>query len=105
MPLYVVRSAPVRSPDPAAPIQCTSGQPGAAEAVVAERPANTALAAAAAQASVVTRRNMEPQPFSSPYQDLREVHRPFQRNRYTCHNEALGRRRYGRRPSAVRGIA
>src|SRR3954470_7683062 len=62
MPLYVVRSAPVRSPDPAAPIQWTSGQPGSAEAVAAERPTTAAPVTAAAQATVARRRDMNPNP-------------------------------------------
>src|SRR6478752_9908698 len=63
MPLYVVRSAPVRSPEPAAPIQCTSGQVGSAPAVPADRPTNAAPATAAAPASANIRRNINPQPF------------------------------------------
>ena len=58
MPLYVVRSAPVRSPEPAAPIQCTSGQAGSAPAVPADRPTNAAPATAAAPASAEIRRNI-----------------------------------------------
>src|SRR6476469_4162905 len=74
MPLYVVRSAPVRSPEPAAPIPCTSGQVGSAPAVPADRPTNAAPATVATPASADIRRNINPNP-PWPYQDLRGVHR------------------------------
>src|SRR6185312_10025757 len=81
MPLYVVRSAPVRSPEPAAPTQCTSGQVGSAPAVPADRPTNAAPATAAAPASAEIRRNIKPQPFLA-LPDRREVHRL---SRLTCY--------------------
>src|SRR6476620_4145652 len=62
MPLYVVRSAPVRSPEPATPIQCTSGQVGSAPAVPADKPTSAALATAAALVSAEIRRTINPNP-------------------------------------------
>src|SRR5687767_14320030 len=66
MPSFWVTSAGVRSPEPAAPIQCTSGQAGCALAIPAERPTAAAPATAAAQVNVAKRRNITPQPFSAP---------------------------------------
>ncbi len=53
MPSFCVTSAGVRSPEPAAPIQCTSGHAGCALATPAERPTAAAPATAAAQVNVV----------------------------------------------------
>src|SRR6478609_12133544 len=60
MPPLAAMSFAVRSPEPAAPNQCTSGQPGAAFAVPAVNPTRALPATATAQAAAFIRRNIKP---------------------------------------------
>src|SRR3954454_629927 len=60
MPSLVAMSFAVRSPEPAAPNQCTSEQPGAAFAVPAVNPTRALPATATAQAAAFIRRNIKP---------------------------------------------
>src|ERR1044072_5987913 len=60
IPAFAAMSYSVRSPEPAAPIQGTSGQPGAAFAVPAVNPTKALPATATAHAAALARRNIKP---------------------------------------------
>src|SRR6476620_2248151 len=60
MPPLAAMSYSVRSPEPAAPNQWTSGQPGAAFAVPAVNPTRALPATATAQATALVTRNIKP---------------------------------------------
>src|SRR3954469_6415706 len=60
MPSLVAMSFAVRSPEPAAPNQCTPEQPAAAFAVPAVNPTRVLPATTPAQAAAFIRRNIKP---------------------------------------------
>src|SRR5690242_16515563 len=60
MPPLAAMSESVRSPEPAAPIQWTSGQPGSAFAVPAVNPTKALPATATAHTAALVRRNIKP---------------------------------------------